>query len=69
MVTPNAQPVRVSPAFAVTSVNVPSRLFLYSRLVAPGRQPSEARAAEHEDIQPAVVVVIEEGDAAAHRSR
>ena len=25
---PHAQPVRVSPALAVTSVNVPSRLFL-----------------------------------------
>src|ERR1039458_4711009 len=33
----------------------------------PRRRAFQARAAEHEDIQPAVVIVIEEGDAAAHR--
>ena len=38
-VTADAQPVRRNPAFSVTSVNVPSRLFLYKRFVAPG-EPS-----------------------------
>ena len=57
--------MRVRPAFAVTSVNVPSRLFLYRRLVASGRRALQPRAAEHEQIEPAVVVVIEKRDAAA----
>src|ERR1039458_6509830 len=33
----------------------------------PRRRPFQTRAAEHQDVQPAVVIVIEEGDAAAHR--
>ena len=52
----------------MTSVNVPSRLFLYRRLVgACACRPVrfEARAVDQEDVQPAVVVVVEERRAAA----
>ena len=54
------------PAFSVTSVNVPSRLFWYSRFVAPATGPLAAGARKNKHIQPAIVVVIEKCDPTTH---
>ena len=52
----------------MTSVNVPSRLFLYRCEVGAlpaGHCASSLRAVGEIDVQPAIVVVIEEGQAAS----
>ena len=69
MHTPCPQPECTSPAFAVTSVNVPSRLFLNRcevRLL-PLRKALQPRAVHQENIQPAVVVVVVKRHAATGR--
>src|ERR1019366_8747088 len=65
MHTPETHTARSRPAVRVTSVKVPSRLFLYRRVGAARRGPPDPRATRYEDIEPAVVVVVEERDPAA----
>ena len=60
MQTPDAHPAALKPAFSVTSVKVPSRLFLYRRLVAPSGSPVSCVPDNRKNVDPAVVVVVEE---------
>ncbi len=53
------------PDFAVTSVKVPSRLIHVESIACAGGCCAEARAAEHQNVEPAIMIVIEESDAAA----
>ena len=64
MQTPCPHPECLRPAFSVTSVKVPSRLFLkqvIERLFA-FRKTFEAGSVHEEDVEPAIVVVVVEGD-------
>ena len=65
MHTPCPHPERVNPAFAVTSVNVPSRLLWNSLLSGRVSEMADfkARAVDQEDIQPPIVVVVDKCDA------
>src|ERR1700722_11970218 len=67
MQTPCPHPECATPAFAVTSVKVPSRLFWNRCEVgsAPGGKPPNPRAVHQKNVEPAVVVVIVESHAAA----
>ena len=64
-VTDDAQPVRVSPAFSVTSVKRAVAVVAIEPVGRGGRRVLQPRAAQHQHVEPAVVVVVEEGDAAA----
>jgi hypothetical protein len=50
----------------VTSVNVPFRLVFVQPVAGARRGAAQAGSREHEDIQPAVVVVIQKCDPGAH---